>query len=281
MTQANPTQVQLSTTPDGAPDPGAVRKQHPTFKPVEVTGGALAAVTSAVVASSFGLGGTLVGVAVGSVVSSLGAAMYGSWLRRAGGRIAVTRTLVVRTVAGGRNAPDDPAALPPDLAAELTTTPSVEVAAPTRGRIRWQPVAALAALTFVLGLGTLTVAEAFLGRPASGGTGGTTVSRLLDEAPAAPARVPQRPAGSITPDTTTESAAPVTTTDAGTHPSTTAPSTTGTTVTTGATESATVTSTAGAEPTTARTAPEPSAPEPSVPESSAPAPSAEVTPGEG
>lgn len=277
MTQANPTQVQPSTTPDGAPDPGAVRKQHPTFKPVEVTGGALAAVTSAVVASSFGLGGTLVGVAVGSVVSSLGAAMYGSWLRRAGGRIAVTRTLVVRTVAGERNAPDDPAALPPELAAELTTTPSVEVAAPTRGRIRWKPVAALAALTFALGLTTLTVAEAFLGRPASGGTGGTTVSRLLDEPPAAPARVPQRPAGSIAPEVTTESGAPGTTTDAGTDPATTAPTTTGTT--TASTEvaaSASATSSGGAGPTT-----EPKAPESSAPESSAPEPSAEVTPSEG
>ena len=44
--------------------------------------GALAAVSAAVVASLFGVAGTVIGAAVASVVSTVGAALYGESLRR-------------------------------------------------------------------------------------------------------------------------------------------------------------------------------------------------------
>src|SRR3954469_9644094 len=59
----------------------------------QVSGGALAAVTAAVGASYLGVAGTLIGAAVGSVISTVAAALYSNSLSRAA---RASRTLVVR-----------------------------------------------------------------------------------------------------------------------------------------------------------------------------------------
>src|SRR4051812_29332681 len=62
---------------------------------LQVAAGALAAVSAAVIASFFGVAGTVIGAAVASVVSTVGAAVYTesmrrthAGLRRAGSRLA-------------------------------------------------------------------------------------------------------------------------------------------------------------------------------------------------
>jgi hypothetical protein len=63
---------------------------------VQVGASAAAAVTSALAASFFGVAGTLIGAAVGSVVSTVAGALYADYLRRAGSRLRTTSTVVVQ-----------------------------------------------------------------------------------------------------------------------------------------------------------------------------------------
>ncbi|MFN0283545.1 MAG: hypothetical protein ACKVZ6_16440 [Kineosporiaceae bacterium] len=163
----------------------------------QLSGSALAAVTSAVAASFLGVGGTLIGAAFGSVVSTVAGAAYASSLQTAAGRV---RTVVVRPGRDGvRGASqDDPGRVPSGIGADQVPVADVLLAAtdaaappgegPRRSRrgIRWAPVAAVAGLGFVIGVGVLTLTEGLLGHPVSdGGGSGTTVGRVVDAQPAA------------------------------------------------------------------------------------------------
>ena len=149
---------------------------------VQIIAGALASVSAAVVASTFGLKGTLLGAAVTSIVASVGSALYTHSLRRARARIQ-TR-------------------LNPH-----TGTIERVVIHPQRARrpIRWGRVAGATALVFVLAMGTITVIEVVARRPVtalvestSPQQGGTTVGTLLQNAPgAAPLALPTIPMSSI------------------------------------------------------------------------------------
>jgi hypothetical protein len=117
----------------------------------QIVAGALAAVSSAVAASYFGVAGTLLGAALGSVIGTVGTAVYKASLARtkdklqeivpiqtvvlrtlgdgsredaaaddAGGEPAGTETV---TVAGGMAAPGHPATLTGDLASTPTDLP--------------------------------------------------------------------------------------------------------------------------------------------------------------
>src|SRR4051812_13905924 len=148
----------------------------------QIAGGALAAVTAAVAASFFGVAGTLTGAALGSVVSSIGAAIYSTSLSRAA---RVSRVLVVRP--GGLQAPD-PAVVPPPV----TGDPSVVAVAPATpsgspapahgsiwSHVRWRPVALVAGLLFVATMAFVFVTELAIGHPLSNTSGtGTTITDL-------------------------------------------------------------------------------------------------------
>jgi hypothetical protein len=103
--------------------------------------GALAAVTAAAVASVVGFQGTLAGAALMSIFMAVTTALYSHSLAFAHGR--VQRAMVRRT---GRDPdPDEPRVRP----------------------IRWQRVAAAAAVAFVIALGAITMVEAGAGQPLS------------------------------------------------------------------------------------------------------------------
>jgi hypothetical protein len=63
---------------------------------VQVGASAAAAVTSALAASFFGVAGTLIGAAVGSIVSTIAGALYADYLRKAGQRI--TKSVVIQRI---------------------------------------------------------------------------------------------------------------------------------------------------------------------------------------
>lgn len=65
---------------------------------VQVGASAAAAVTSALAASFFGVAGTLIGAAVGSIVSTIAGSLYSHYLGRAGERIKVTRDVVIQRI---------------------------------------------------------------------------------------------------------------------------------------------------------------------------------------
>src|SRR3712207_2108824 len=58
----------------------------------QVAAGALASVSSAVVASFFGLAGTLIGAALASVISTVSAALYSSSLQKTNERLRTARS---------------------------------------------------------------------------------------------------------------------------------------------------------------------------------------------
>jgi hypothetical protein len=148
----------------------------------QILGGALAAVTATVAASFFGVAGTLTGAALGSVVSSIGAAIYSTSLSRAA---RVSKVLVVRP--SGLQA-SDPAVVPPPV----TDDPSVVAVAPAApsgspapvpgsiwAHVRWRPVAVVAGLLFVATMAFVFVTELAIGHPLSDTSGsGTTITDL-------------------------------------------------------------------------------------------------------
>jgi hypothetical protein len=155
----------------------------------QVGGSALAAATSALAASAFGVGGTLTGAAVGSVVSTVGGAIYVHSLQNVSRR---TRTIVTR----GRATPEsfDPGAVPVMASAPVPSGPAPAAStsvpgaqAPTAapaGSIRglgWRPVAGLSVAAFVIALAGITGSELLLGHPISDASeSGTTLTRVVD-----------------------------------------------------------------------------------------------------
>lgn len=63
---------------------------------VQVGASAMAAVTSALAASFFGVAGTLIGAAVGSIISTVAGAMYAESMRRAKTRLRTAQTVVIQ-----------------------------------------------------------------------------------------------------------------------------------------------------------------------------------------
>lgn len=102
-------------------------------------GGALAAVSGAVVASLFGIFGTLAGAAVMSILMAVATAGYAHSLAAAHRWL---RCLLLRRAAG-----------------------EADAAAPPAPPICWQRVAVAAAVVFALAMGAVTTVEAAAGRP--------------------------------------------------------------------------------------------------------------------
>jgi hypothetical protein len=92
------------------------------INPIAVIAGALASLSAAVVASYFGVAGTLIGTAVVSIVSSLTAALYAGLLGRTRGALQHSTTVlrVVSSRAGGPRRPTRPGAAGPASAEEGT-----------------------------------------------------------------------------------------------------------------------------------------------------------------
>jgi len=187
--------------------------------------GALAAVTGAVVASFFGVEGTLIGAALGSILVTPAEAVY-------------TRSLASAHTLARRSLP---------RRAGEGAGPSEEGASKAHPEpIRWRRVAVAAVLAFGIAVGAITGMEAVAKQPLASLVGGrprqgasTSVGVVVAEAdrPAPPATrapatsttSPSRSAPTTTvavPTTTAPVAIPTTTAPAGTVPNTTAAATT-------------------------------------------------------
>ena len=177
------------------------------LSPAQVGGSALAAVSSAVVASTAGTTGTIVGAAVGSVIATVGAALYTWWLRRthetakkvaAKARQAALATQPLpRTVAQGplRSRKDRAAAAAGAAADETSQDPDAEESAARSLRhLPWRKIALATAVVAAIALATITVIEGLAGKPVSTITGGsdtegTSVGHVVgsDDEPKKPA----------------------------------------------------------------------------------------------
>lgn len=211
------------TTANDPPDQAPTPALNLSF--TAVAGGALASVTTAVAASFLGVSGTLTGAAFGSVVSSVGAALYAASLKTAHTKIRATRTVV--PLAGAGADPQDPSSLPADLTGRSVSLPGETVVMPTaeghggpsagsvplhaedrvahprERRLPWKPIAVLTGLVFFSAMAVIFVTEVFLGHPISNSQQtGTSVSRVVSGDIARP---PERTEPSTTETTQTSS----------------------------------------------------------------------------
>ena len=129
----------------------------------QVAGSALAAVSAAVAASWLGVAGTIIGAALGSVVGTVGSAIYAQSLRRGGD--AVRRFRPSRD--GHEVIIGEPA-----WRQRLAELP-------------WRRIVVASALVLGLALATITLVEQIGGKPVSDLTGkrsgeGTTIGRVFD-----------------------------------------------------------------------------------------------------
>jgi hypothetical protein len=154
--------------------------------------GALAAVSSAVLLSTLGAAGTIIGAALGSVIATVGGALYSQGLARSRERLAQAQSLALRRVGiaqaevrrASRNQGDDPAVdahlahaderlgeAKADLGA-IADEPAVG----WRERLvvlPWKRISLVAAGLFVTAILAITAFELLTGESVSSITGGT------------------------------------------------------------------------------------------------------------
>jgi hypothetical protein len=188
---------------------------------VKLLAGPLAAVTAAVVASFFGVDGTLIGAALGSILVALGEALYTRSLASAH---TLARRSLARRVGQGAGGGEGAAG---------TVHPQ---------RLRWRQVAVAAVAAFGIAVGAITGVEAVAQQPLASLVGsrpqqgastsvGVVVAgadRSASPATRPPATSTTSPSGSAPttapfagPTTTTPAAAATTTVPTGTVPDTT------------------------------------------------------------
>lgn len=201
----------------------------------QVLAGALAAVTAALLGSTMGVAGTVVGAGLASIVSTVGGALYLRSIQRTRDGVRTVRAKVVGRVGGATVMvspadPDDPPAPGEETSSESPPAPR---------RLRWPTLVAGSVLAFTLGMLAITGVEWVKGESLSGGAGttfGSIVKRdngnSTPDQQQSPSNGPSTPPASTTTGTSTSPTSPTSPTTTTTPPSDSSTSTTTTTTTT-------------------------------------------------
>jgi hypothetical protein len=185
----------------------------------QVMAGALAAVTAALIGSTMGVAGTVVGAGLASVISTVGGAVYLRSIQRTREGVRTVRAKVVgrsggATVLVSDEDPEEPAGAEVEAAPERSDQP------PPGRRRRWPALVVTTVVAFAVGMLAITGVEWLRGEPLSGGTG-TTFGSIVDphhgsgggEDPSTPATSTTTPTPTTTtPDPTTANAPTTTST---------------------------------------------------------------------
>ncbi len=196
----------------------------------QVLAGALAAVTAALIGSTMGVAGTVVGAGLASVVSTIGGVLYQRSIERTTESVRTVRAKVVgrsggATVLVAETDPEEPPKTEPD------NRPPAEPRRP-----RWPMVVVGSLAAFALGMLAVTGVEWLRGESLSGGTG-TTFGSIVEphrdsggerEQPPAPTTSTTAPTSDPARPTTTTTG-PTSGTTTTTTPPSDAPTTTDTT----------------------------------------------------
>jgi hypothetical protein len=221
----------------------------------QVLAGALAAVTAALVGSTMGVAGTVVGAGLASMVSTVGGALYLRSIERTSEGVRTVRAKVVGK-SGGTTvmvADADAREEPPAAGEEVEVEPEEPGDRPQaeRGRPRWPMLVVGTLAAFALGMLAVTGVEWLRGEPLSGGSG-TTFGSIVGQNRDSGTEERQEPAEPTAPaEPTTTQSGPAT--DSVPQTSTTGPTTT----TTQSPGGSTTTTTTTTGPTTTTTEVEP------------------------
>ncbi|MFT4166647.1 MAG: hypothetical protein QM650_15520 [Microlunatus sp.] len=203
------------------------------LSPTQLMGGALAAMTSAVVGARLGVAGTVLGAAVGSIVAGVAGTLYTTSLRHTKEKI---NSVIV--------AKGDPATSSDTEGAEAdASSQAVDVAPPaadpdrSRPRRSWKTILVSTAAVFVLAFAAITTFEIVAGHAISGGQGTTltqvseghsssTSTQSADQSIDSSSQTSAEPSTPATSDPSSESTTSTSTAPESTAPPTTTPSAT-------------------------------------------------------
>lgn len=177
----------------------------------QVVAGALAAVTAALIGSTMGVAGTVVGAGLASVISTVGGALYLRSIQRTREGVRSVRAKVVgrsgdATVLVSRDQPEPGEVVEADTEGDADHPDRPPADTP---RPRWPVLVVTTVVAFVLGMGLITGIEWVKGVPLSGGTGTTFGSVVAPHRGSGDSRTePTGPTSTPTPTTVTESPAP-------------------------------------------------------------------------
>lgn len=175
---------------DNPPSGDTQRSKPAGIDWLATTAGALAAVTSALLLSTLGAVGTLVGAAIGSVAATVGTNLYSQWLAKSQQKVARAQALARWRSAGlaGVRSGSEPvsesaAAAAAESDAGSAETGDAEQAPSWRERLStlpWKRIGLASLAMFAVVVATITIFELLAGRSVSsivgGGDGGTTIS---------------------------------------------------------------------------------------------------------
>mgnify|MGYP006175395717 CR=1 FL=1 len=151
---------------------------------VQSTAGALAAVTSAVLLSTVGVAGTLIGAALGSLAATVGSAVSSYYIRTTQDRVASAGTVAVTRIGHGRargpSTPDE--AVGEDLhparaAVEDEKNPPAGGFTTILAGLPWKRIAVVSTGLFVAAMLVILAFELVTGRAVSSYTGGSDPDR--------------------------------------------------------------------------------------------------------
>ena len=142
---------------------------------VQTAAGALTAVSSAVLLSTVGVAGTIIGAAVGSVVATVGNAVYGHYLRLSKERVAAARALAVAQA-------QSPAGRTARTHVDVVERARVPWRQALSG-LPWRRIVPVTLGVFLLAMTAITVFELTTGRAVSTYTGGSSANHARTSIP--------------------------------------------------------------------------------------------------
>jgi hypothetical protein len=165
---------------DPKPETEQEKKSWLDLSPIQVMGGALAAMTAAGLGSRFSVEGTVVGAALASVIAAVAGGLYTASLRRTS---AAVRGVLDgrRTQSAGTKGPSAPKPVPSGSTAAPQSRSTADPLGRTSRRRSFVLSSVVGAVAiFALAGGALTMYEAIAGQALSGGSG-TTFSQVQQD----------------------------------------------------------------------------------------------------
>ena len=209
------------------PDQPAEPTRRLEMSATQLIGGALAAMTAAVIGAQLGVAGTVLGAALGSVVAGAAGSLYTASLKHTKdklasafvGRVGETdveiTSVSTETETGGWTTVTEPtAAVAPPSADPVATAAEIDRAGRPVARWPWKPILISTAAVFLLAIAGITGFELISGQSVSGGEG-TTITQVSEGRSGGTDTPVQAPSSDTTTEPTTEpSVAPSTGTSA-------------------------------------------------------------------
>ena len=174
-------------TPEQPPEPKTPRLE---MSATQLVGGALAAMTAAVIGAQLGVAGTVFGAAIGSVVAGAAGSLYTASLKHTKDRLAsafvgrvgetdveVTTVSTSADVDGWTTVTQPTAAVAPASPDPVATAAEVDGAGHPVSRWPWKPILVSTAAVFLLAIAGITGFELISGQSVSGGDG-TTITQV-------------------------------------------------------------------------------------------------------